>query len=185
MARQKQQSVTIDGTTYASPTKAAIALVAAGKTITQAAEATGITYQTVYANTKGAEKAAARRVGYQALALGKRGKRTASEIAKKTGMSVPKIVAMLKNAGIVVLTKEAKAAAKAAKEAAKPVKEPKAPKAKKAKAPKAPKVAETPVVPVVETPVVPVESFDAEGLTDEIPMDPAAEAAAAQDAMNA
>lgn len=178
MARQKQQSVTIDGTTYASPTKAAIALVASGKTIAQAASATGITYQTVYANTKGAEKAAARRVGYQALALGKRGKRTASEIAKKTGMSVPKIVAMLKNAGIVVVTKEAKAAAKAAKEAAKPVKEPKvakAPKAKKTKAPKAPKVDETPVVPV--DPGV-HETVD-------FPIDATAEAAAAKDAMTA
>jgi DNA-binding CsgD family transcriptional regulator len=179
MARQKQQSVTIDGVDYKSPTAAAVALVAAGKTISEAAAATGITYQTVYANTKGAEKAAARRVGYQVLALGKRGKRSPSEIAKKTGMSVPKIVAMLKNAGIVVVTKEAKAAAKAAKAG-------KAPKAKKApKAPKAPEVAvETPVVPVVE-PVVPVESFDAEDLTDEIPMDPAAEAAAAKDAMAA
>jgi DNA-binding CsgD family transcriptional regulator len=174
MARQKQQSVTIEGVEYKSPTAAAVALVAAGKTISQAAEATGITYQTVYANTKGAEKAAARRVGYQALALGKRGKRTASEIAKKTGMSVPKIVAMLKNAGIVVVTKEAKAAAKAAKEAAKPVKEPKVAKAPKAKKTKAPKVVDT-------TPMVPVDPGVNE--TVDFPIDAAAEAAAAKDAM--
>jgi len=130
------KSLTIDGVQYKSRTEAAKALVAAGKTLSEAAEATGMTYQTVYANTKGAEKVATRRAKYRVLAMGKSGKRTAGEIAKKCGLSASKVVAILKGAKITVVTKEAK---DAAKKAAKPAKAPKAPKAVEA-----PAVTETP-----------------------------------------
>jgi len=103
-----KQSVKIEGVEYKSRTAAAKALVAAGKTLAEAAEMTGMTYQTVYANTKGSDKVAGRRAKYRVLALGRKGKRTASEIAKKTGMSVSKIVAMLKKNGIAIVTKESK-----------------------------------------------------------------------------
>jgi len=157
------KSLTIDGVQYKSRTAAAKALVAAGKTLAEAAEATGCTYQTVYANTKGADKVNVRRAKYRVLAMGQTGKRTASEIAKKVGLNVSKVVAILKGARISVVTKEAKAAAKAAKSG----KTPKAPRA-----PKAPKVDEVPLTPAQVT---------AEELTDEIPVDAAAEAAAKAD----
>lgn len=102
------KSVTIDGVQYKNPTKAAIALVAAGKSLSEAAKATGISYQTVYANTKGADKVGARRSRYRVLAMGKTGRRTASEIAKKVGLNVSKVVAILKGAKITIVTKETK-----------------------------------------------------------------------------
>ena len=158
-----KQSVKIDGVQYKSRTEAAKAMVAAGKTLAEAAAATGMTYQTVYANTKGAEKVATRRAKYRVLAMGKSGKRTASEIAKKVGLNVSKVVAILKGAKINVVTKEAKAAAKAAKSG----KAPKAPRA-----PKAPKVDEVPLTPAQVT--------AEEELADEIPTDDAAAEAAAK-----
>lgn len=101
-------AVTIDGVKYESRTAAAKALVAAGKTLAEAAEATGMTYQTVYANTKGAEKVSKRRANYRVLAMGRRGKKTPGEIAKKTGLTVSAVVALLKKHSIAIVTKENK-----------------------------------------------------------------------------
>jgi len=154
------KSLTIDGVQYKSRTAAAKALVAAGKTLAEAAEATGCTYQTVYANTKGADKANVRRAKYRVLAMGKSGKRTASEIAKKVGLNVSKVVAILKGARISVVTKEAKAAAKAAKSG-------KAPKAPCQKITKPENVIDVPEPSVVDE--------------NEIPVDAAAEVAAKAD----
>jgi DNA-binding CsgD family transcriptional regulator len=153
-----KQSVTIEGVEYKSRTAAAVAMVAAGKTLTEAAEALGMTYQTVYANTKGATKVGARRAMYRVLALGKSGRRTASEIAKKTNLSVSKVVALLKKNQIAIVSKETRAAAKALKSG---------------KAPRAPKVTE-PVAPVIDEPI-----------TDEVPEDAAARAAAEVDMASA
>jgi len=143
-------AVTIDGTEYRSRTEAAKALVASGKSLSETVKiieaATGktMTYQTVYSVTKGAEKVAHRRTHYRILSLGKSGRKTASEIANKVGVSTPKVVSLLKKAGIVVLTKEAQAKlvadVKAKKDAAKPVKTPKAKKS--TKTPRAKKVTE-------------------------------------------
>lgn len=163
------KSVTIEGVQYTSRTAAAKALVAAGKTLAEAATATGMTYQTVYANTKGAEKVGTRRTKYRVLAMGKTGKRTAGEIAKKCGLSPSKVVAILKGAKITVLTQEAKAATKAIKSGKTP----------KVKTPKTPKAVAPPAVNETPTPVVVNED-----LTDEIPMDAAAEAAAMADMAN-
>lgn len=143
---KKNRSLTIEGVEYKNPTAAAKALVAAGKTLSETAALTGITYQTVYSVTKGAEKVKARRETYRVLGFGKSGKKSVGEIAAKTNMSTSKVIALLKKNGIVVLTKEAKAALvkakveakaaeKAAKIAAKPAKAPKSAK----KAPKTPK----------------------------------------------
>lgn len=109
-----KQSVTIEGVQYKSRTEAAKALVAAGKTLSEAASATGMTYQTVYANTKGADKVNQRRAKYRVLAMGKSGKRSPGEIAKKVGLNVSKVVAILKGAKITVVTKAAKAESKKA-----------------------------------------------------------------------
>ena len=156
------KQVTIDGVQYKNPTVAAKALVAAGKTLSEAAEATGISYQTVYANTKGEDKVKVRRAKYRVLAMGKSGKRTASEIAKKVGLNVSKVVAILKGAKITVLTKEAKAAAKATKSG---------------KVPKAPKVKKS----VDEVPLTPVQIQAEEDMVDEIPEDVEAAAQAMAD----
>ena len=129
-------SVTIEGVEYPSRTHAAKALVASGKTLKETTDALNkdgmqMTYQTVYAVTKGAEKVAVRRVKYRVLNLGRSGRRTAGEIAKKVGVSTSKVVAMLKKENIAIVTKEARDKAKA-----------------ESKAPKTP-VVETPA-PVVE-----------------------------------
>lgn len=116
---RKRVAVTVDGVEYKSRSAAAIALVDAGKTLSEAAEATGMTYQTVYSVTKGADKVKVRRTKYRILSLGKRGKKTASEIAKKVGVSTPKVVAILKKSGVVIVSKDSQSAAN--------------PKAKKAK----------------------------------------------------
>ena len=117
-------SVTIDGVDYKSRTEAAKALVAAGKSLKETVDAitkagVSMTYQTVYAVTKGAEKVAARRTRYRILNLGKSGRRTASEIAKKAGVSTSKVVALLKKNDIAIVTKEGRAKAKAAAKVAK------------------------------------------------------------------
>jgi len=104
MAKKNFRSVTIDGVKYDSATAAAVALVEAGKSLSEAAKATGITYQTVYANTRGKEKrveAAARR---RVLAHGQKGKLSADEIATKVGMSTSRTVAILKKAGLQVIS---------------------------------------------------------------------------------
>jgi DNA-binding CsgD family transcriptional regulator len=105
-------STTIDGVKYDSKVKAAQALVAAGKTISETADLTGITYQSVYAYTKGMEKTQGRRARYRILALGKTGNRSPGDIAKKLNVSVPMVIALLKKNGIAIVTKEALAALK-------------------------------------------------------------------------
>jgi predicted transcriptional regulator len=152
------KSVTIEGVQYSSPTAAAIALVASGKTITEAATLTGITYQTVFANTKGADKATARRAKYRVLSMGKTGKKSPSEIAKKCNLSVSAVVSMLKKNSITIVTKSDKKINKESpKVATAPTvtKAPKAPKAptvaKAPKAPKAPTVAKAPKAPKAPT----------------------------------
>lgn len=147
------KSVTIDGVDYKSLTAAAKVMVAAGKTINETADALGMTYQTVYANTKGAEKVGARRARYRVLALGKSGRRTASEIAKKVNMSTSKVVALLKKNGIAIVSQETKAAAKA-------VKAGKAPKAPKQTVVKPENVIDVPEPVVVETPAEGVPAVD-------------------------
>jgi predicted transcriptional regulator len=155
---KKNRSLTIEGVEYKNPTAAARALVAAGKTLSETAALTGITYQTVYSVTKGAEKVKARRVTYRILSLGKSGKKSVGEIAAMNNTSTSKVIALLKKNSIVVLTKEAKAALvkakveaeaakKAAKAAVKPVKA-----SKSAKASKAVKVE-------LIDPIVPAEDF--------------------------
>ncbi len=119
-----KQSVTIDGVEYGSRTAAAKAIVASGKSLKETVEilkANGceVTYQTVYANTIGLDKVTARRAHYRILSLGRKGRRTVGEIAKKVNMSTSKVVALLKKNGIAVVTNDTKAAVKAAKKSAK------------------------------------------------------------------
>lgn len=176
---KKNRSLTIEGVEYKNPTAAAKALVAAGKTLSETAALTGITYQTVYSVTKGAEKVKARRETYRVLGFGKTGKKSVGEIATKTGMSTSKVIALLKKNGIVVLTKEAKAALvkakaeakaaeKAAKDAAKPAKTP-----KPAKAPKATKPAKAPKKAAIVEETLPID-----------PQVPAEDVADVNEAMN-
>lgn len=122
------KSVTLNGTEYASSVKAAQDLFADGKTVSEITKilneaGSSITYQSVYAYTAGAEKTAARRAKYRILSLGKSGRKTAGDIAKRTGVSTSKVVATLKKAGIAIVSKEAIARAekeaKAKKEAKK------------------------------------------------------------------
>lgn len=112
-----KQMVTIDGVEYKSRTEAGKALVAGGMGLKEAAAKVGTTYQTIYANTIGAEKVRIRRAHYRILSLGQRGRKTAGEIAKKVGMSTSRVVALLKKNGIAVVTLEARDATKAAKKA--------------------------------------------------------------------
>jgi len=156
-----KQSVKIDGVQYNSRTEAAKAMVAAGKTLAEAAAATGMTYQTVYANTKGSDKVNKRRVKYRVLALGKSGKLTSGEIAKKTELSTSAVVAILKKNNIEIVTKEAKAKA-----------------AKTAKAGKTPKAIRQKVTKPENLINIPEPIDD---LIDEIPTDAMAEEAAMAD----
>lgn len=174
-------NVTIDGVTYPSRIAAAKALVAVGKSISEAAKLTGITYQTVYVNTKGAEKGAVRRTKYRILSLGKSNSSTVGEIAKKTGVSASKIVALLKTAGIPILSKEEKAKreaeAKAAKESTKVKKPVKTKKTKKEKvAVSTPATPEANVVPTPTTPLLPEDMIQ-----DNFESDDAAAAEAIKD----
>ena len=167
-----KQSVKIDGVQYKSRTEAAKAMVAAGKTLAEAAAATGMTYQTVYANTKGAEKVNKRRAKYRVLAMGKSGNRTSGEIAKKTGLSVSAVVALLKKNSIAIVTKKAKVAAKTAKAG-------KTPKAIRQKVTKPENLINIPE-PIDEVPLTPAQVTAEEELADEIPTDDAAAEAAAK-----
>jgi len=168
-----KQSVTIEGVEYKSRTEAAKALVASGKTLAEAAAATGMTYQTVYANTKGAEKVNKRRAKYRVLSLGRGGKRTSGEIAKKTGLSTSAVVAMLKKAGIAIVTKDSRAAAvKATKKTAKNSRQ---------KVVKPENVIDVPEPVVDEVPTTPVQVQVEDELGDEIPADDVAMAAALAD----
>jgi len=112
MAKQK---VTIDGVGYASRTAAAVALVAGGMGLKEAAAKVGLTYQTVYANTTGLEKVKIRRAHYRILSLGRKGRRTAGEIAKKVGMTTSRVVALLRKNSIPVVTLESRDKTKATK----------------------------------------------------------------------
>jgi len=93
--------------------------------------------------------------------MGQTGKRTASEIAKKVGLNVSKVVAILKGAKITVVTKEAKAKA-----------------AKTAKAGKTPKAIRQKVTKPENLINIPEPIDD---LIDEIPTDAMAEEAAMAD----
>jgi len=112
-------AVTIDGVDYNSRTDAAKALVAAGKSVSEAAKMAGCTTATVYSVTKGAAGVANRRAKYRILSLAKTGKKTASEIATRVGVSTPKVVSLLKKSGLVVPTKEALAKLKSSANAVK------------------------------------------------------------------
>ena len=155
------QMVTIDGVQYKSRVAAGKVLVANGMSLGDAAEKVGCTYQTLYANTKGADKVNVRRAKYRVLTMGQTGKRTASEIAKKVGLNVSKVVAILKGAKITVVTKEAKAKA-----------------AKTAKAGKTPKAIRQKVTKPENLINIPEPIDD---LIDEIPTDAMAEEAAMAD----
>lgn len=149
MAKKNSKSVTIDGVKYKSATAAAVALVEAGKSLSEAAKATGITYQTVYANTKGKEKRAKAAARRRVLALGAKGKLSAGEIATKVGLSTSRTVALLKKAGISVISAKEKAKLERAENATK--KDARKRRAKKAKA------TETPVTEEVATSEAPVD----------------------------
>ena len=166
-----KQSVKIDGVQYKSRVAAGKVLVANGMSLGDAAEKVGCTYQTLYANTKGADKVNVRRAKYRVLTMGQTGKRTASEIAKKVGLNVSKVVAILKGAKITVVTKKAKAAAKTAKAG-------KTPKAIRQKVTKPENLINIPE-PIDEVPLTPAQ-ITAEEVTDEIPTDDAAAEAAAK-----
>ena len=118
-----RKEVTVGTVVYASRSDAAKALVESGKTLTETVNilneaGAGMTYQTVYAVTKGAEKVKVRRAKYRILTLGKAGKKSAGEIAKRCGVSTSKVVSILRKAGIATVTAKAKPEAK-------PVAEPK------------------------------------------------------------
>jgi transposase len=71
-------------------------LYAKGIAIKDIAKKLGITYQSVYASTKGLEKATSRKKKYQAVKLLKSGKYSQSKIAKRTGVSRRQISNLLK-----------------------------------------------------------------------------------------
>jgi DNA-binding phage protein len=98
----KNVTVTINGVEYASRCAAAKAMVADGNPLAEVAKAVGMTYQTVYAVTKGADKVAVRRNKYRAvrLATSKR-EYTLAEIARKVDMKPTTLRDMLKRKGVV------------------------------------------------------------------------------------
>jgi transposase len=115
VSSRAKQAVEIEGVKYESRTAAAKALVASGKSISETAKLTGVTYQTVYAYTKGGDKTATRRARYRIIALGKAGRKTVGEIASKVGVTTSKVVALLKKEGIKAMTKEEAAAKRSEK----------------------------------------------------------------------
>lgn len=117
MSSKSQVSVTVEGTVYPSRCAAAKALVSAGKTISEAAKISGMTYQTVYAVTKGADKVSVRKNKYRALRLAQsKREHSVSSIAKKVGIAPTTLRDLLKKKGIVPTATKA-AAAIAAKKA--------------------------------------------------------------------
>jgi DNA-binding CsgD family transcriptional regulator len=119
--------VKIEGKEYSSKSAAAKALIASGKTLSEAAELCGITYQTCYAVTKGAEKVAVRRAKYRILGLGNTGKKSVGEIAKMAGVSPSRVVSLLKKANIAIVSAKVKEQLTKANKAPKSKKEPKVP----------------------------------------------------------
>jgi DNA-binding CsgD family transcriptional regulator len=98
---RKGTPVTIDGVEYPSRTAAAKILVGTGITMSETARLVGMTPQTVYACTKGADKAKERLVTrYRLVKLASTGKYTSSELGQRLGLSTPKIVALLKKRGL-------------------------------------------------------------------------------------
>jgi len=163
--------ITINGVNYPSKLEAAKALVANGSTVAQAAKETGISYQSVFANTKGLEKTLKRKLKYKIISMGKTGKKSPSDIAKRTGATVPLVVSILKKANITIATKEIlnQNQPKPAKKETKP----------KESIPK--KVAK--IVKDTIPPTVTIED-DFEDTIEQIPMDPEAELAAKMDMLN-
>lgn len=107
-----KSTVVFEGVEYSSKTAYAEHLMSIGKTMSEAAKAAGITYQTVLAGTKGKEKVHVRRKKYQALRLARTGKYAVGEIAKRTGTATIQINTLLKKAGIKPMKKEEIAAKK-------------------------------------------------------------------------
>lgn len=146
--------VKYEGKTYQSRSDAAKAMIADGKSLSEAAKLSGMTYQTVYAVTKGAEKVAQRRIKYRAVKLGNSGRYSEGMLAEKLNIPAGQVRKMMNENGISLPTKadldkaakeaaeakakkaeEKKEAARIAREQAKAEKE--AAKAEEAKAAKA------------------------------------------------
>ena len=175
---KKSKGFTYEGTLYKSAKECGVALVAGGMRCCDAAKAVGVTSQTVYSGTpEGKANVLKNKAIRRVKELGTKGTYSLAEISKKTGLSIPKIQAMLKKNNIPIVTgamkaqmemvKEAAKAAKIAeKNAAKPVKAPKVPKEKPVKAPKAPKAPKAKAVKVdapavtEDAPVVPTATVD-------------------------
>jgi hypothetical protein len=100
-----RQSVTIDGVEYKSRSAAAKELINAGVSLSETAAKVGMTYQTVYAVTKGADKVAQRRIKYRAIKLGTSGKYSESMIAETVGMDQKEVRALMKANEINLPTK--------------------------------------------------------------------------------
>jgi len=104
--------ITINGVKYSSSVKAAQALFSVGGTTpthvhkTLIESGSDITYSSVYAFTAGMEQTNIRRNKYRILNMGKTGRKTAGDIAKKTGLTTSKVISILKKAGISIKSKE-------------------------------------------------------------------------------
>jgi hypothetical protein len=115
---------TFDNVEYASKTACAVVLMTIGKTMSEAAKAVGITYQTLFANTKGA---AARKIcanKKRVVKLAKTGKYGISDLSTRTGLTKGAVEHLLKKSALKVselqkARKNAKAAKIAAKKASK------------------------------------------------------------------
>jgi hypothetical protein len=118
MAKQK---VIIEGIEYDSRTAAARVMVASGKSLNDAAKATGMTYQTVYANTTGKDKVKSRKTAYRILSLGRSGNKTVDEIAKKTGRNVCEVINILSKNNLQIVTRDLNNNSKSNKKITSPV----------------------------------------------------------------
>jgi hypothetical protein len=165
----KRKPFTFEGTEYKSKTAAAIAIMGTGKTMSEAADIVGITYQTVFANTKGLEKRKVNMGKKRAVSLAKTGKYGIKDLAERTSLTPSTIETLLKKASIKVGELKAKRIAEKkakveAKKAAKPVKAAKVQRIRKPKAAQGenptPAVPVEKVAPVNETPTAAVPVVD-------------------------
>lgn len=120
-----RQSVTIEGIEYKSRSEAAKVLIDSGVSLAETAKKVGMTYQTVYAVTKGADKVAQRRIKYRAIKLGTSGKYSESMIAETVGMPAKDVRALMKANEINLPTKAELAKEEPAPVAAKSTAKPK------------------------------------------------------------